>query len=168
MKPFERKSRPGGRDSRDSGRSFGGGSSYGGGGGGGSSYDRDRGSSFGGQSRAPMGLHKAVCAQCGMNCEVPFKPTGERPVLCKNCFVRDDRPAQRASHLNDTHRFASARPDRSEQSYDRPQRSFDRPSDSAPRGGSDPAVLKQLAAINTKLTQILEILGESEEEIDAE
>jgi hypothetical protein len=104
-----------------------------------------------------------------MNCEVPFKPTGERPVLCKNCFVRDDRPAQRASHLNDTHRFASARPDRdrSERSFDRPERSFDR-NDSAPRGGSDPAVQKQLAAINAKLTQILEILGESEEEIDAE
>ena len=31
-------------------------------------------------------LHKTVCADCQKDCEVPFKPTGERPVYCKECF----------------------------------------------------------------------------------
>lgn len=35
-------------------------------------------------------MHKAVCAKCGNECEVPFKPRpveeGGRPVLCLNCF----------------------------------------------------------------------------------
>lgn len=31
-------------------------------------------------------LFQAVCADCQKNCEVPFKPTGERPVYCNECF----------------------------------------------------------------------------------
>jgi len=39
-------------------------------------------------------LHKAVCADCKKECEVPFKPTGNRPVYCKECFGKrkDDSP----------------------------------------------------------------------------
>jgi CxxC-x17-CxxC domain-containing protein len=33
-------------------------------------------------------LHKAVCADCRKECEVPFKPSGERPVYCKECFSK--------------------------------------------------------------------------------
>ena len=29
---------------------------------------------------------QAVCAECGKECEVPFKPTGDRPVYCRDCF----------------------------------------------------------------------------------
>lgn len=29
---------------------------------------------------------KAVCAECGQECEVPFRPTGDRPVYCSDCF----------------------------------------------------------------------------------
>lgn len=31
---------------------------------------------------------KAICAECKKECEVPFKPTGDRPVYCKECFSR--------------------------------------------------------------------------------
>lgn len=31
-------------------------------------------------------MFKAICAECGDRCEVPFRPTGERPVLCRDCF----------------------------------------------------------------------------------
>ncbi len=30
--------------------------------------------------------HQAVCAKCGKTCEVPFKPTGDKPVYCSECF----------------------------------------------------------------------------------
>lgn len=33
-------------------------------------------------------LHKAVCADCSKPCEVPFKPSGDRPVYCKECFAK--------------------------------------------------------------------------------
>ena len=31
-------------------------------------------------------MHKAVCAECGQECEVPFKPSGDRPIYCKECY----------------------------------------------------------------------------------
>ncbi|PJE60362.1 hypothetical protein COU86_05005, partial [Candidatus Roizmanbacteria bacterium CG10_big_fil_rev_8_21_14_0_10_36_26] len=31
-------------------------------------------------------MHKAVCSNCGKNCEVPFEPTGSKPVYCSECF----------------------------------------------------------------------------------
>jgi CxxC-x17-CxxC domain-containing protein len=33
-------------------------------------------------------MHKAVCADCKKSCEVPFRPSGERPVYCKECFAK--------------------------------------------------------------------------------
>ncbi|OGJ60167.1 zinc-binding protein [Candidatus Peribacteria bacterium RIFCSPHIGHO2_01_FULL_51_9] len=38
------------------------------------------------QTRGPRELHDAVCSQCGVQCQVPFKPVGDKPVLCKECF----------------------------------------------------------------------------------
>lgn len=36
-------------------------------------------------------MYDAVCAKCGAECQVPFKPRAEaeggKPVLCKECFV---------------------------------------------------------------------------------
>ena len=51
-------------------------------------------------------MHKATCADCNKECEVPFKPSGDRPVYCKDCFSkrkksspfnanRDNRPEGR-------------------------------------------------------------------------
>src|SRR3989338_8264812 len=31
-------------------------------------------------------MYKSVCANCGKSCEVPFKPSGDRPVYCRDCF----------------------------------------------------------------------------------
>ncbi|MFA7468585.1 MAG: zinc-ribbon domain containing protein [Desulfotomaculaceae bacterium] len=33
-------------------------------------------------------MHPAVCSNCGKETEVPFKPSGERPVYCRDCFRR--------------------------------------------------------------------------------
>lgn len=37
---------------------------------------------------------QAVCSECGKECEIPFKPTGDRPVYCRDCFSarNDSRP----------------------------------------------------------------------------
>jgi CxxC-x17-CxxC domain-containing protein len=31
-------------------------------------------------------LYSATCVNCGNTCEVPFKPMGNRPVFCRDCF----------------------------------------------------------------------------------
>ncbi len=36
----------------------------------------------------PREMHKAVCASCGQECEVPFKPREGRDVFCKDCFAK--------------------------------------------------------------------------------
>ena len=57
-------------------------------------YNERRGGGGGGFRRdfgAPREMHKAVCSDCGAECEVPFKPSKDangnpRPVYCKNCY----------------------------------------------------------------------------------
>lgn len=34
----------------------------------------------------PREKHKAVCSECGKECEVPFKPTEGKPVYCGDCY----------------------------------------------------------------------------------
>lgn len=33
-------------------------------------------------------MFQATCAECGKECEVPFRPSGDRPVYCKECWAR--------------------------------------------------------------------------------
>ncbi len=46
--------------------------------------------SYGGGSRE---MHKAVCAECGKDTEVPFQPRGDKPVYCSDCY-RKIKPAR--------------------------------------------------------------------------
>lgn len=119
----------------------------------------DRGDRFGGQSRfggsrgprrdndrfdrsdRPM-MHQAVCAECGRDCEVPFKPTGDKPVLCSNCFGK-----QKDS-------FGSGRFERRESV--RP--SFDR-SERRERPASSDQYREQFEMLNSKLDSILRLLN---------
>lgn len=43
-----------------------------------------RGGGFGG----PREMHKAKCADCGNECDVPFKPQEGRPVYCRDCYQK--------------------------------------------------------------------------------
>ena len=42
----------------------------------------------GGFGSGPREMHKAICAECKKDCEVPFKPREDRPVYCKECFSK--------------------------------------------------------------------------------
>jgi CxxC-x17-CxxC domain-containing protein len=50
------------------------------------------GSSYG--SSAPREMHAAVCASCGKDTQVPFKPRGDKPVYCSDCY-RKTNPVRR-------------------------------------------------------------------------
>ena len=68
-------------DRREGGRSYGGrdGGSRGG-------FGGDRRES---RDRRELPFCDAVCASCGKDCKVPFKPTGDKPVYCRACFNKE-------------------------------------------------------------------------------
>lgn len=39
-------------------------------------------------------MHKVKCSDCGKDTEVPFKPSGDRPVYCRECYQKH-RPRRR-------------------------------------------------------------------------
>ena len=61
------------------------------GGGGGSS--RGYGGGGGGYSSGPRQMYPAVCSNCGKETEVPFQPSSDKPVYCRECF-QERRPAR--------------------------------------------------------------------------
>jgi CxxC-x17-CxxC domain-containing protein len=77
-------------------------------------------------------MFKAVCSACGKDCEVPFKPSGNKPVYCSDCF-------EKTNERSGPRRFN----DRSDRN-DRPQQNNE-----------------QLNVINNKLDKILALLNPS-------
>ncbi|HOW15982.1 CxxC-x17-CxxC domain-containing protein [Methanosarcina sp.] len=47
--------------------------------------DSNRGVFRGGNS-GPREMTKVTCSDCGVEAEVPFKPTEGRPVYCRDCL----------------------------------------------------------------------------------
>ncbi|MEK7105654.1 MAG: CxxC-x17-CxxC domain-containing protein [Patescibacteria group bacterium] len=93
-------------------------------------------------------LHDAICGDCGAACQVPFRPSGSRPVLCRNCFKKDD-----------------AGGDRGPRQFEE-RRSFSRPgTDRGGAGGGDSNLAARLSAIERKLDAILEALTSDDEKL---
>jgi CxxC-x17-CxxC domain-containing protein len=48
---------------------------------------------FGGRrDTGPREMTKVTCSDCGKECEVPFKPTEGRPVYCRDCLPKHQKP----------------------------------------------------------------------------
>jgi len=79
-----------------------------------SGFDRK---SSGGQRPSGRGgdrptMHRATCSDCGNNCELPFRPTGSRPVFCSDCFGKQDGGNDRSGGNNRQDRFSDERRDK--------------------------------------------------------
>lgn len=107
---------------RNSNRGGGGGGRFGGR----DSFRRDSG---------PREMHKAVCDKCGKNCEVPFRPSGDKPIYCSECFEGKDGGNSRSPARRDSGR-----------------------SDFGRRDDSGKQLLEQVSSINSKLERILKVL----------
>ncbi|MFA6447373.1 MAG: CxxC-x17-CxxC domain-containing protein [Patescibacteria group bacterium] len=134
-------------------------------------------------------MYEAVCSECGKDCEVPFRPTGSRPVFCSNCFKKDENPSPRRFEGRGGDRFESRE---SRSSFDQKplfkavcekcgsscEVPF-RPNGSKPVyckacfAGSDTAknsnteqTKEQFKIVNSKLDAILKILKPTEIELD--
>jgi len=40
----------------------------------------------GGYSRPQREMYPATCSSCGVETTVPFQPTGDKPVYCRDCY----------------------------------------------------------------------------------
>lgn len=124
MRNFDRDNRGGPR------RDFGGG------------YNPER-SRMGGGKRE---MFKAVCSNCGKECEVPFRPTGSKPVFCSDCFEK-----QGGGQGSERIYGERSRTSRGGFSSDRgPRRPWAPP--------SQPQNKEQFDALNAKLDKILAML----------
>ena len=110
-------------------------------GGGGRSFGR-RDSGGGRSFDRPREMTKVTCSNCGKETEVPFKPTGDRPVYCRECFAKMGGPEPRRSF------------DRNDS---RPP--FRRPEENRSQAPNNNA---QLDAINSKLDQLIKLLTPSQ------
>ncbi|MBP8989699.1 MAG: zinc-ribbon domain containing protein [Clostridia bacterium] len=45
-----------------------------------------RNTTRGSQSRGEREMYPAICSECGRETMVPFKPTGDKPVYCRECY----------------------------------------------------------------------------------
>jgi len=81
-------------------------------------------------NRRDSRMFKTTCSKCGNECEVPFKPTGMKPVYCDQCF--------RSNRQSEPRRFEER--------------------NTGGGGNSGEQYKKQLESINWKLDKILKIL----------
>lgn len=75
-------------------------------------FDRPQRHGYGrqGDNFKNRNLFKAVCAECNQECEIPFKPRGDRPVYCRDCFSkRKERAPFREERSNDFKRKGFSR-----------------------------------------------------------
>lgn len=103
-----------------------------------SQFNKGRG--FGGRDSGRMQMHKAVCSECKKDCEVPFKPTGSKPVFCRDCFQNNKGfDSSRSGNRNDRSNFDNRNDDRNKTT-------------------EQPLYKEQLVSIHAKLDKILKIL----------
>ncbi|MBN2096575.1 hypothetical protein JW752_04250 [Candidatus Peregrinibacteria bacterium] len=76
---------------------------------------KDFGRRDGGRDRGRPEMHRATCSECGKPCEVPFKPTGDKPVYCDSCFGGAKESG-----------FSSRKTDENRQEFDRLNKKLDR------------------------------------------
>jgi len=51
----------------------------------------DRGGrGFGRRDSGRVEMTDVTCDKCGKECQVPFRPSGDKPVLCSDCFRKND------------------------------------------------------------------------------
>lgn len=110
--------------------------------------DRD---SFGGGDFQDNKMYKANCSECGMNCEVPFRPSGEKPVYCSSCFGFRKSEEERGGKS-----FGDRSPRR--ESNDRFSRSDSR------SAKIDDGVRKQLEMLNDKIDSLIKLVRRITEE----
>lgn len=158
------------------GGGFGGGQRFGGGNN--KNHERNGGGKFGGgQSRGFKGgdrsternergeMFSATCSTCGKPCEVPFRPSPDKPVYCSACFGKKSQEMNREFGNKD-------KGDRREPSFKRDSRSEmngERPASREQSNGGNNSghdeLRKQLSSLEGKVNRILDMLNAQMHEV---
>jgi len=85
-------------------------------------FGTSRGGFGGGRDSERPTMHHAICSDCGNDCEVPFKPSGTKPVLCSSCFAQQRGEEPRSFSRRD--REFSAPTNRRERDFSAPKTMF--------------------------------------------
>lgn len=119
-------------------------------GGGRKSFDNNRGD-------RPVTMHTAICSECGKSCEVPFRPTGDKPVYCNECFSK-----KRDSDGGNDRNERSERAPRNDYNDRAPKREFtvrtenrNESRNDRPTSQDNGDLKKQLSDINSKLDRLV-------------
>lgn len=91
---------------------------------GGSDFSRSNDRRGGGRDSGRPGMHKATCADCGNRCEVPFRPTGDKPVYCSNCFGGGGHSDRRGDDRGS--KYESKKPDQSNEQFEQLNKKLDK------------------------------------------
>lgn len=105
--------------------------------------------SWGNDRDRAVSMHKATCSECSKTCEVPFRPSGDKPVYCNDCFAgkREDNSNDRGGRGD----FRDRAPKR--EFNDRsvaPRTDFTRPA-----SANNDDVKKQLSELSMKLDRLV-------------
>jgi CxxC-x17-CxxC domain-containing protein len=95
---------------------------------------RRGGGDFRRRDSGPRQMHHAVCDECGNDCEVPFKPSGDKPIYCSSCFEKRNGGSQRPSRRGS----GSGGPSRDDNTHKK--------------------LLEQMVSINAKLERVLKVI----------
>lgn len=98
--------------------------------------------------RGPVTMHRAICSSCGKSCEVPFRPTGEKPVYCRDCFAGRSAMGGDRSQRKDPRTF----------SQNTSHNSQSNSSSQTVAGNSE--IKKQLDALNVKIDKVVLLMQE--------
>jgi CxxC-x17-CxxC domain-containing protein len=106
-----------------------------------------------GGDKAPQRF-QATCATCQKSCEVPFKPSGDKPVYCSECF---DKRSKSDSRDDRSGQGRNERPD-----FAKPPRDQRPPRHDKQHGQVDTGLIdikRQLTAIESRLNRILDLIN---------
>lgn len=109
------------------------------------------GRDFGGRSGGSGGsveFHSAICDKCGAQCDVPFRPTGNKPIYCRTCFKQNESVSPRSNSYQGSYEPVNPRGGRPNNDFRQEERS-----------NTSGASAQELEKLNKKLDKIMKALG---------
>ena len=102
-----------------------------------------------GGDRGDRQMFSATCVACKSQCEVPFRPNGEKPVFCRDCFHKNE---------NGQNNFAPKFERNQQDRFSTPKPAQFSPAPVADRRIDD--IKRQVETINFKLDTLLRLMTE--------
>jgi CxxC-x17-CxxC domain-containing protein len=109
----------------------------------------------------PGVMFTATCSECGNKCEVPFKPSGDKPVYCSTCFGAKKNANESRGSINSKDRSDKGLRDGGAD-YQKKPRDQRSPRHDPSRGRNDEGIAelkRQITGLEVKLNKILDLIN---------